>query len=72
MIGRGQKIRLQVLSDLARLMGDPDWEVLVRDTDSYFAGLPIGVEKPLPRTPAVYERKRKWRKYDEENCPPRL
>ena len=66
----GQKIRLHVLAGLAKVMGDPDWEVLVQGVDSYLAGLPIGVERPLPRTPAVYERKRKWRKYDVADCPP--
>ena len=67
---QGHKIRLHLLGAVAKAFGDPDWEVLTEGGDSFLSGVPLGVESPLPRTPAVYERKKAWRKYESQDGPP--
>ena len=49
-----------------RLAGDPDWRILSRGLHSFKDGVRIGVGVRMPRTPAVFPRKTKWRKYEEE------
>ena len=58
------------MAALAQGFGNPDREVLVSGTDSYLTGVPLGVDRPLPRTPAVYERKKSWRECEEQQAPP--
>ena len=53
------------LAGFLREAGDPDWRVLIEGKYNFVDGLPLGYKEPLPRTPAVYERKVKHRKYDE-------
>ena len=49
-----------------RLLGDPDWRIWSANTNQCFeTGVFIGVRNALPRVPAVFERKRKWRNYDD-------
>ena len=48
------------------MAGDPDHRIFWKSRDSFCTGVPVGVgPKAMPRTPALYERKTKWRKYDE-------
>ncbi len=49
--------RLQRLLEVAE---DPDSEILT----AYAKGVVLGAEERLPRTPAVFTRKRKWRLED--------
>ena len=62
----GQKIRLPLLAAVAEAFGDPDWRILTASKDSYLTGVPLGVDRPLPRTPAVFGRKVSWRKYEDQ------
>ena len=66
----GHKVRLHLLGGVAQAFGDPDWEILTVGKDSFLEGVPLGVQAPLPRTPAVYERKKSWRKYYDQEGPP--
>ena len=61
-----QPFYLCALGESLRLLQDPDWRVLYSSTRECFAkGVSVGVGVRMPRTPAVYERKSKWRKLDE-------
>ena len=59
-----QPFYLKSLSLVARVLGDPDWRILACGPRCYEKGVPVGFRTRLPRTPAVYERKRRWRRYD--------
>ena len=61
----GQTVMLKELGGHLRLSGDPDWRIMDTAKDSYLTGTAVGVAERLPRTPAVFERKTKFRKYDE-------
>ena len=50
---------------MARTIGDPDWRVAASGSWNYTDGVPVGVGVRLPRTPAVLERKLKWRSLDD-------
>ena len=52
-----QLIGVRLLQALLKDAGDPDWEVL----DQYARGVRVGVGVRMPRTPAVFNPKRKWR-----------
>ena len=41
--------------------------MLVEASTNYHTGVLVGYRKRLPRTPAVFERKRRWRPYDERD-----
>ena len=41
-------------------MGDPDWRIYADAKRSFAAGVPVGIDAPLPRLPAVLRRKRQW------------
>ena len=57
---------LGMMAELARMAGDPDWRVLCEGDKCFLKGVVIGYKEPLPRTPAVYSRKVKWHRYDDE------
>ena len=63
----GQPFFLHLAAELARCLGDPDWQILVRGRDCYATGVPVGFRERLPRTPAVFERKTRWRRYEPED-----
>ncbi len=54
---REQLIRVRLLRCLLRAAGDPDPNGMLH----YCRGVRLGVNCKLPRTPAVYERKVRWR-----------
>ena len=54
---RPQTINVRLLGGLLQAAGDPDWRVM----DTYAKGVHIGVGVRMPRTPAVFPPKRKWR-----------
>eukprot|EP00971_Amphidinium_carterae_P341389 6480156-Amphidinium_carterae.1 len=62
----GQPFCLELLSATLRELGDPDWRIFGDSANySYQKGVPMGDQSTvLPRTPAVFERKRKRRKMD--------
>ncbi len=49
-------IRLRLLRSILAAAGDPDAEAML----GYIEGVAIGVDTRMPRTPAVYARKRRW------------
>ena len=61
----GQPFYLHLLAEVARRAGDPDTKVLNRGRHSFAEGVPIGVRRKMPRTPAVFARKVRWRALDE-------
>ena len=57
-----QVVEVRLLQAFLRVCGDPDWAVL----DAYAAGVRLGYKQQLPHTPAVFEKKMKWRvEYDD-------
>ena len=60
-----QPFLLPALGETLRLLDDPDWRIFHVSIDSFSKGVPVGMGEKMTRTPAVYERKVKWRKYDE-------
>ena len=58
---------LFLLAETARVLGDPDWRILVHRAESYATGVPVGFMSRFPRTPSVYARKRRWRSYDRDD-----
>ncbi len=52
-----QPIRIRALQCILALGGDPDH----RGMEHYARGVRLGVSSKLPRTPAVFARKRRWR-----------
>ncbi len=52
-----QTIRVRLLQAILRDSGDPDWEGM----SQFATGIRLGVGVRMPRTPAVYARKRRWR-----------
>ena len=60
----GQPFYLHLLASTARVLGDPDWRILVDNRESYATGVPVGYRRRLPRTPAVFDRKTRWRPDD--------
>ena len=49
-------LRLPLIADLLRTLGDPDWQGFEKLRE----GVPVGVGHDFPRTPAVFEEKVKW------------
>ena len=54
---REQPIRVRLLGYLLRACDDPDWKTM----SGYAHGIRYGISERLPRTPAVYPQKKKWR-----------
>ncbi len=57
-----QRLRVRLLQSVLHLGGDAD----VAGMAHFCRGVRVGVGVRLPRTPAVYPRKRRWRSYDED------
>ena len=60
-----QPFLLNLLGAYLAAIDDPDFDILTRTTDSFTTGVRVGVGCRLPRTPAVFERKLKWRSLDD-------
>ena len=61
-----QPFHLNAIAQSLKLIGDPDYRVYCEAHFNFTHGVPVGSEGcRLPRTPAVFPRKSKWRKYDE-------
>ncbi len=52
-----QVIRVRLLQAILKDSGDPDW----RGMAQFATGIRLGVGRRMPRTPAVYRCKRRWR-----------
>ena len=60
-VSTGQVFHLPLMARLLRAYGDPDW----RFVQEIGEGVSLGVDEDLPRTPAVFEEKGKWRLADD-------
>lgn len=45
--------------------GDPDFAIYMEGTDSFWTGVPVGYDEPLPRIPAIFPQKEKARPLDD-------
>ena len=57
LVADGQVFHLKLLGRLLKLFGDPDWEFV----DGLGERVSLGVDEQMPRTPAVFEEKGKWK-----------
>ncbi len=57
-----QRLRVRLLQSILALADDPD----TRGMEHFCRGVRIGVGVRMPRTPAVYPRKRRWRLRDND------
>ena len=62
-----QPFLFAAIEELLRLSLDPDYKAYFSSSQSFAKGVRIGVGAKLPRVPAVFERKEKWRRYAEES-----
>ena len=60
-IAEGQPCFLAAIGEALRICGDPDWKIFAKKTESFSSGVRIGYLTAMPRTPAVYERKTRWK-----------
>jgi hypothetical protein len=60
-VAEGQVFHLDLLSAVLKALGDPDWGFV----SGIGVGVNLGVDSPLPRTPAVFEEKVRWRLSDD-------
>ena len=60
-VAEGQVMHLPLIGQVLRACGDPDWELFEGLGD----GVNVGVDEELPRTPAVFEEKDRWRLPDD-------
>ena len=67
-----QPFYLEALSQTLKACGDPDWRVMCHASQNYKAGVPVGFERRLPRTPSVFPRKVRWRKYNDSTFEPEM
>ena len=66
--GKGPKDNPSILAaveELLRFSGDPDSRAFFSSSVSFAKGVRLGPGVRLPRVPAVFEKKDKWRRYDE-------
>ena len=63
----GQPFLCELIGETLRIAGDPDWKVWnwSQAEHTFSRGVGIGTRAPLPRIPAVYERKVTWRSYED-------
>ena len=64
-VASGQCFRLGILSQLLRALDGPGWKFV----GEVASGVPLGVDVVMPRTPAVYDPKLKWKLDDVDLHP---
>ncbi|CAE7483812.1 unnamed protein product [Symbiodinium necroappetens] len=64
----GQPFCLAAVEELLRLAGDSDFAACYTGRDCFAKGVRLGVDVDLPRVPAVFTAKTRWRVYDEEDA----
>ncbi|CAE7252001.1 glyQS [Symbiodinium sp. CCMP2592] len=67
-----QPFHLYLLAESLRLLGDPDWEILVQGEECYAEGMPVGFDSPLPTAPQVFRPRDRFRKLDESEFEPQM
>jgi len=63
----GQPFLCELIGETLRIAGDPDWKVWSwsQAEHTFSRGVGVGTRAPLPRIPAVYERKVSWKSYED-------
>ena len=65
-VQENQPFLLRLLGELLRLVGDPDFRIYFSSlAGNFWDGVPVGPGAKMPRTPAVFERKVRFRQYDD-------
>ena len=64
-VAPSQPFHLSVLRTYLAAINDPDFDILTRETGLFATGVRVGAGCRLLRTPAVFERKLKWRNLDD-------
>jgi hypothetical protein len=60
-----QPFLLGMISQSLEKVEDPDYKIFMHGKDSFWRGVPVGYDEPLPRTPEVFPRKERVRPLDE-------
>ena len=60
-----QPFLLGMISQSLEKVEDPDYKIFMHGKDSFWTGVPVGYDEPLPRTPDVFPRNEKVRPLDE-------
>ncbi len=63
----GQPIFLAMLVAFLKISGDPDHRCFFSSSRSFGKGVSLGVIHKLPRVPAVFARKVRWRQYEPQD-----
>ena len=66
-VADGQCFRLRLIGAMLRKAEDPDWRVYHEAQLSFARGVCLGYREPLPRIPAVFDRKKTWKHYGEDD-----
>ena len=68
----GQPFFLHLLSQSLEILGDPDYRILDHGDESFAQGVPLGWDRPLPRTPQVFPKRTTFRKLDQTDFDPSM
>ena len=68
----GQPFFLHLLSQSLEILGDPDYRILDHGDESFAEGVPLGWDRPLPRTPQVFPKRTTFRKLDQTDFEPSM
>ena len=71
-VPEGQPFFLHLLARSLRVLGDPDFGILVNGEECFATGVPVGYDAPLPRAPQVFRAREKFRKLDETEFEPQM
>ena len=64
-----QPFLLGIIGQSLEMLGDPDASVFMEREDSFWTGVPVGFDEPLPRVPAVFPKKERIKPLDDsEYC----
>lgn len=66
LIPKGQPLLLPMIEEFLRLSGDPDYRVFYSSSQSFCKGVTLGLLHKMPRVPAVFARKCRWRKHEPQ------
>ena len=60
-----QPFLLGLIGQSLEAFGDPDFAIYMEGPDSFWTGVPVGYDEPLPRVPSVFPKKEKARPLDD-------
>ena len=65
-VDQSEPSQFKLLGILLFAFKDPDWDFPFHSPNSAALGVRLGHNTKLPRAPAVFEKKEKWRRYEED------